>query len=255
MAHRGELIARGRLERAMRTLAAFGLHLATLDVREHADAHHHAVGQLIDRLGDDGPPTRSSRARSGRACSPRELASPRPLAFRPPPLDDAGRAHLRDFEAIRAAHERYGPETIESYIVSMCRGADDVFAAVLLAREAGVTDIGFVPLLETIEELRHADRVLSELLSDPTYRGTGRRARRRSGGDARLLGLEQGGRASPRASGRSTARSSACATRPLSSACACGCSTAAAARSAAAAARRTTRSWRSRRARSTARSR
>ena len=31
MAHRGELIARGRLERAMRTLASFGLHLATLD--------------------------------------------------------------------------------------------------------------------------------------------------------------------------------------------------------------------------------
>ena len=100
----------------------------------------------------------------------RELASRRPLAFRPPPLDDAGERTYASFEAIRAAHERYGSETIESYIVSMSRGADDVFAAVLLAREAGVTNIGFVPLLETIEELRHADRVLTELLSDPTYR-------------------------------------------------------------------------------------
>ena len=168
--HRGELIAHGRLERAMRTLASFGLHLATLDVREHADAHHHAIGQLIDRLGEEAAPYAELSREDRLAVLSRELASRRPLAFRPPPLDDAGERTYATFEAIRAAHERYGSETIESYIVSMSRGADDVFAAVLLAREAGVTNVGFVPLLETIEELRHADRVLTELLSDPTYR-------------------------------------------------------------------------------------
>jgi phosphoenolpyruvate carboxylase len=170
MEHRGELIARGRLERAMRTLASFGLHLATLDLREHADAHHHAVGQLIDRLAEDGRPYAELSRAERLAVLSRELASRRPLAFRPPPLDDAGERTYAAFEAIRTAHERYGAETIESYIVSMCRGADDLFAAVLLAREAGVTNIGFVPLLETIEELRHADRVLAELLSDTSYR-------------------------------------------------------------------------------------
>jgi phosphoenolpyruvate carboxylase len=168
--HRGELIARGRLERAMRTLAAFGLHLATLDVREHADAHHHAVGQLLDRLDDDGPRYARLSREERLAVLSRELSSRRPLAFRPPLLDEAGERTYASFEAIRLAHERYGPETIESYIVSMCRGADDLFAAVVLAREAGVTNVGFVPLLETIKELRHADRVLTELLSDSSYR-------------------------------------------------------------------------------------
>jgi phosphoenolpyruvate carboxylase len=169
LVHRGQLIARGRLDRAMRTLAAFGLHLATLDVREHADAHHHAIGQLMDRLGSAPAYADLSRDQR-RELLAAELVSPRPLAFPPPPLDDAGRRTFATFEAIASARERYGSVTIESYIVSMCRGADDVFAAALLAREAGVTDIGFVPLLETMEELRHADRVLGELLSDGSYR-------------------------------------------------------------------------------------
>ena len=175
---RGELIARGRVERAIRTIAAFGLGLATLDVREHAAAHHHAVGQLVDRLASDGERSYAGLSRAERhALLADELASRRPLAPSPPPLDDAGLRTFETFRAIRDSQERYGPDVVESYIVSMCQGADDLLAAVVLAREAGLVDldsasarIGFVPLLETVEELQAADAMLTELLEDPAYR-------------------------------------------------------------------------------------
>jgi phosphoenolpyruvate carboxylase len=174
--HRGELVARGRLEQGMRTLAAFGLHLATLDVREHADAHHHAIGQLFDRL-DGGEPYRERSRDERRALLAAELPSRRPLAPTPPPLDAAGARTYETLRAIRRALDAHGPDAIESYIVSMCRGADDVLAAAVLAREArlidldaGVARIGFVPLLETIAELRRAGELLDELLCEPSYR-------------------------------------------------------------------------------------
>ena len=176
-AHRGSLIAEGLVARTMRIVAAFGLSLATLDVREHASAHHHAVGQLLDRLGEaDG--TYASLDRAGRTALLRdELAGKRPLAPQPPPLDDAGRATFDTFVEIREALDRYGPEVCQSYIISMTRGADDVLAAVVLAREAGLVDlsadvarIGFVPLLETVAELRAAGDLVGELLDDPSFR-------------------------------------------------------------------------------------
>src|SRR5204863_333550 len=98
--HRGELIARGRLEQAMRTLAAFGLHLATLDVREHADAHHEALAQLFDRVREGEPSYRELDREERRALLAAELPSRRPLAPTPPPLDARAARTYETFAAI-----------------------------------------------------------------------------------------------------------------------------------------------------------
>jgi phosphoenolpyruvate carboxylase len=175
--HQGPVVAGGELERLVRTVAATGLTLATLDVREHSAKHHEAVGQLLDRVGELGTPYADlDRATRTKVLS-EELAGRRPLAHNPLPLDDAASMTAETFRAIRWALDELGPRAVESYIVSMTHDADDVFAAVVLAREAGLVDlasgvvrIGFVPLLETVDELERTELILEALFGDPSYR-------------------------------------------------------------------------------------
>jgi phosphoenolpyruvate carboxylase len=173
----GQLAASGRLASAIRTISAFGLQLATLDVREHADAHHAVLTEMYARVGEV---EYASLERGDRtALLVNELTSRRPLSGVDTPLSDAARKTFGVFTAIKEAQDRFGPSVIESYIISMTRGIDDVLAAVVLAREVGLVDLGadpvkarlgFVPLLETTEELDAAGPLLDTLLSLPTYR-------------------------------------------------------------------------------------
>ena len=142
ISHKGELIAHGLLERVIRSVSSVGLTHATMDVREHSDAHHHALQQL---------------------------------ATNPDSLDAQATTTLATFSAINELIEKFGPEVIETYIISMTKSHLDVLAAVKLAQHVGLitgstSKIGFAPLLETVAELRAADLILDSLLSDPEYR-------------------------------------------------------------------------------------
>jgi phosphoenolpyruvate carboxylase len=168
-AHRGELLATGLLERTIRTVAAFGLTDATLDIREHSDAHHHAIKQMIPGKYIELSHADKFPILTAQLASSTKLNSSN--------LDAAGLKTLNTFVAIEDLIERFGPEVIETYIVSMTKGADDLIAATVLGKQAGLVDlekkiakIGFAPLLETVAELRAAGEILEKLLSDSTYR-------------------------------------------------------------------------------------
>ncbi|HJR91238.1 MAG TPA: phosphoenolpyruvate carboxylase, partial [Acidimicrobiia bacterium] len=172
--HEGALIADGVLKRLMRNVSVFGFHVATLDVREHARRHEETLIELYRRLDVDF----SSLSRGARtALLAAELENRRPLTGPATSLASESAATLQTFRAIRTAIDLFGSNVIESYVVSMTEGPDDVLAAAVLAREAGlvdlaqgVADIGFVPLVETIADLRNAGDLLGSILAEPAYR-------------------------------------------------------------------------------------
>jgi len=167
--NKGELIATGLLERTIRTVAAFGLTHATMDIREHSNAHHHVLTQLLGKSYSEKTPAQRYDLLGDRLSAKDTLDTKS--------LDPTARKTLDTFVAIGDLIDRFGPEAIETYIVSMTKGADDLLAAVALAKEAGLIDlsknkalIGFAPLLETVAELRSADVILDALLKQPAYR-------------------------------------------------------------------------------------
>lgn len=177
-AHKGELAAHGVLDRVIRVIASVGLPLATLDIREHSEKFQDAVAQLITRLSNQSPSEYLSLSSPERfQILAHELTSKRPLAPTPSPLDTSGLTSLNTLIAARDIVTEFGPRALESVIISMTKGADDVLAAVVLGREAGLVNldtceslVGFVPLLETVDELRAAGEIIDTLLTNPQYR-------------------------------------------------------------------------------------
>jgi phosphoenolpyruvate carboxylase len=169
LANRGELIAHGLLERTIRTVAAFGVTHATMDVREHSGAHQRVIEALF-------PEQNYSSFTSEQKCEfltaqlndgNRDASS----------LDDLNAKTLRTFSAIRELQNNFDPTVVETYIISMTKGPEDVLAAAYLAKEAGLIDVSkgvarvdVAPLLETVAELRTAGEILERLLANPTYR-------------------------------------------------------------------------------------
>jgi phosphoenolpyruvate carboxylase len=68
-------------------------------------------------------------------------------------------------DAASRARRRYGPQALDTVIVSGTEAAADVLAATDLTDQ----DCSLVPLFETIDDLGNAPRVVRELLADPRF--------------------------------------------------------------------------------------
>jgi phosphoenolpyruvate carboxylase len=149
--HNGIRIARTLIDPLILQVRTFGLHLHTLDIRQHARVLQTALQEAIsDTMAPSLP--------SGLSA---ETASV-----------------LDTFRVVAEVKQGSSPEAIRQYVISGASTVDDVLAVVRLARlggvrvEGGGRDPGLmpVPLFESIEDLRNAPQVCRELWSRTDYR-------------------------------------------------------------------------------------
>ncbi len=146
--HGAERIAAGDLQDLIWQVETFGFHLASLEMRQHADVHASALERL----------------RSGGAVDE--------------PLGAPGVSLAEVLDTLRAQHaigDAAGRDAATRYVISFTRKPDDVLGVLELAREAVPDDpaerwLDVVPLLETRSELEGAEEFLDALLGDDRYR-------------------------------------------------------------------------------------
>jgi phosphoenolpyruvate carboxylase len=175
-AHGGTAVADGALHDLVREVEVFGLHLATLDVRQHSERHERALAEVLASAGVH-PSFRALGEDDRIALLSRTLLDPRPLLPARPTCSPETREIIDTFRAIAAVLEELAPESIQTVIVSMTRGPSDVLAALVLAKEAGlyrpaegVSLISVAPLFETGDDLAACASVVRTLLRVPAYR-------------------------------------------------------------------------------------
>jgi phosphoenolpyruvate carboxylase len=174
--HGSGLIARGRLRQLRRALGVFGFHLAAVDLRQNSDVHERVVTELLRNVRPDLDYVALDEPGRIRLLAD-ELATPRPLASAYLDYSQETTSELAIMRAAAGMKATYGSAAIPTYIVSKTGGVSDVLEAAVLAKEAGLVqpvasrvELNFVPLFETIDDLRRAPSIMDELLSLPGYR-------------------------------------------------------------------------------------
>lgn len=172
----------GRLPTLIRQVEAFGFHLATLDVRQHSDAHAAALDEILLAAGvlPAGKTYAELPEDEKVALLTAELANPRPLLPAKYDLSEASHHVLDAFAVIARARAELSPLSVVAYIISMTHGVSDLLEVLLFMKEAGLyrvtpngveSDLDVVPLFETIDDLHRSSELITATIQNPAYAG------------------------------------------------------------------------------------
>ena len=171
------LLADGRLRQLRKSVAAFGFHLAPVDLRQNSDVHDAVLDELLREAGVV-PAYRELDEGARQRVLLGELASPRALRSAFAKYSELARSELAIFEAAASAHRRIGEASIRQYVISKTDSVSDMLEVAVLLKEVGLVTPGaqprsklqIVPLFETIADLRAAPRTMKAWFAVPAAR-------------------------------------------------------------------------------------
>ncbi len=156
--NRGEHAGASRVRALLRQVETFRFHLARLDVRIPAEWVR-ADARVALGLAPDAPLPWDALEQA-LAGDPAALSVP----------DGPGMRAIRALARIRQVSFGGGAESL---VLSMTHGAEDMLAALLLSRIAGLDApaVAIVPLFETLDDLNRSDAELARALGCAPYAG------------------------------------------------------------------------------------
>jgi len=178
--HGAGALADAHVDPVRRGVQIFGTHLCGLDMRQNSAVHEQVIAELLRVAGVTADYLALDEASRIDVLTD-ELAGPRPLVSPHIAYSEQTRGELDVLEQAASAHVRFGSRTIPHYVISMATSVSDVLEVAVMLKEVGLvrvdgatgmirSELDIVPLFETIDDLRAADVVLTELLAHDRYR-------------------------------------------------------------------------------------
>ena len=160
----------------------FGFRTVSLDIRQNTTVINRVLAEIWRKMNPvtpDDPPAAGSKAWLQWINSELE----KPLGFLPQfrGVSDETRELLDLIFLIRETLDGPDPQAIGCFILSMTQNAGDVLGLYLVAKYCGLFSdetsrescrLRIVPLFETIDDLRRAPEILTNLLATPVVRGS-----------------------------------------------------------------------------------
>ena len=170
-------LADAKLKDLIRLVETFGFYLMHLDIRQESTRHTEAVSEILKQL-PDGVDYGSLDEPARQQLITRALATSPPVLDRPALSDDT-RETLEVFDVMRSMQAEVSPNAFGNYVISMTHTASHILEVMYLAWLTGLAGrqndawycrIRISPLFETIDDLDHAQAILTQLLENETYR-------------------------------------------------------------------------------------